>query len=99
METGLGSRGGGRQATLVAEVSYSRIQPPYLSPLIRAMNQHEHDKHHHGQHHPKKNSGLHKDWRVWVVGLMLLAMLIYVLSDNEAIQPDGADSPPIEAAP
>jgi hypothetical protein len=63
------------------------------------MNQHNHDKQHHGQHHSKNKSGLHKDWRVWVVGLMLIAMLIYVLTDDESIQPDGADSPPIEAAP
>ena len=63
------------------------------------MNQHNHDKQHHGQHHSKTKSGLHKDWRVWVVGLMLIAMLIYVLSDDESIQPDGADSAPIEAAP
>jgi hypothetical protein len=63
------------------------------------MNQHDHDKHHHGQHHGKKKSGLHKDWRVWVVGLMLIAMLIYVLTDDESIQPGGGDAAPIEAAP
>lgn len=70
------------------------------------MNQHNHDKQHHGQHHSKTKSGLHKDWRVWVVGLMLIAMLIYVLSDNERFQlgaPDGPgdaiDSPPVPAAP
>lgn len=36
-------------------------------------------------------SGLHKDWRTWVViGLMLAAMGIYVLTLDESIQPGGA---------
>jgi len=42
---------------------------------------------HHSEH---KSEGiqLHKDWRVWVgVGLMLLAMLIYVVTLDESILP------------
>jgi hypothetical protein len=51
----------------------------------------EQHKHHEHQHaHPPK-SAWHKDWRTWtVVGLMLLAMLAYVLSMDESIGP-GAD--------
>ncbi len=73
------------------------------------MTQHDHDKqHHHGHHNPgHKQRSIHKDWRAWaVVGLMLAGMLIYVLSDNESIQPGSEsgqgmpiDSPPVEAAP
>jgi hypothetical protein len=33
---------------------------------------------------------LHRDWRAWVVVLLMLAaMMAYVLSDNEALQPGG----------
>jgi hypothetical protein len=68
------------------------------------MNQH--DPHHHGhdKHHAKKQ-GIHKDWRLWtVVILMLAAMAMYVLSDDEALQPAGpggttVDGPAVPAAP
>ena len=41
-------------------------------------------KHEHGHHQGPSRRKLHHDWRLWlVVGLMLAAMLIYVLSDNE----------------
>ena len=41
-------------------------------------------KHEHGHHQEQSRRKLHHDWRLWlVVGLMLAAMLIYVLSDNE----------------
>jgi hypothetical protein len=44
-------------------------------------------------------SGLHRDWRTWVViGLMLTAMGIYVLTLDEAIQPGGAGPGGIPAA-
>ncbi len=43
---------------------------------------------------------LHRDWRTWlVVGLMLLAMLLYVLSMDEAVRPSGEVEPPMPAAP
>jgi len=43
------------------------------------------DHQHH--HHPKKKP-VHKDWRVWVVvGLMLLAMAVYILTLDEAVRP------------
>jgi hypothetical protein len=64
------------------------------------MNQH--DSHHHGhdkQHHSKKQ-GLHKDWRLWVVVvLMLAAMAMYVLSDDESLQPVGPNGPAIDSPP
>jgi hypothetical protein len=70
------------------------------------MTHHDHGKQHHGQqHHPRpasKNKAIHKDWRVWtVIALMLGAMLMYVLSDDESLQPDGEAGPamPAEAAP
>ncbi len=68
------------------------------------MNQHEHQHKHHGheheQHHrPRK--GLHKDWRTWlVVGLMLGAMVIYVLTMDESIRPgSNTQGPGMPAAP
>lgn len=62
------------------------------------MSNHGHDHHghdHHGHSHshshghaPAKSSGLHKNWKVWVViGLMLLGMLIYIFTLDESIQP------------
>ena len=52
-------------------------------------------KHHHEQeqHHasrsPKRKA--HQDWRVLVaIGLAVLSMIVYVLSFDEEIQPDGA---------
>lgn len=48
-----------------------------------------HDKHH--AHHPQQRKRpIHTDWRAWVVvGLMLLAMLAYVFSLDEALRPSG----------
>ena len=60
------------------------------------MNQHEHPHH---KHHDRKYPGMHKDWRTWlVVGLMLAAMLMYVLSNDEADQPGGEMAPAVPAA-
>ncbi|REK17751.1 MAG: hypothetical protein DWQ37_05785 [Planctomycetota bacterium] len=65
----------------------------------------QHDKHHHGKDHhhgtKPKSKGVHTDWRAWVVvGLMLAAIAMYVLSDDESIQPgQNAPAPPVEAAP
>jgi hypothetical protein len=40
-----------------------------------------------GEHRPGWNRA-HKDWRLWfVVGLMLLAMVTYVMTMDEAVQP------------
>ena len=53
----------------------------------------EHHHHHGGsqKHTPRENQkpqrrGIHKDWRLWVaVGLMLAAVLIYVLTLDDAL--------------
>jgi hypothetical protein len=62
--------------------------------------QHPHHDHKHSnpaQH--SKNRGLHKDWRAWLVVLiMLAAMVIYVMSDNESLRPSGAPEAPMPAA-
>ena len=72
------------------------------------MTHHDHDHHgheHHGhdhEHHPAKSRGLHKDWRAWlVVGLMLAAMLAYVLSMDESLVPGApqGERMPADAAP
>lgn len=60
---------------------------------------HNHDAHHHEHHHhdEKKSSLPRHTWKwVAVVILMLAAMLIYVLSMDEALQPELPEgSPPI----
>jgi hypothetical protein len=44
--------------------------------------------------------GAHKDWRLWaVVGLMLLAMLTYVMTMDEAVQPGGKVQDAVPAGP
>ncbi len=60
--------------------------------------------HRHKQAHASKSSphhkidwtGLHKDWRAWlVIGLMLAAIGTYVLTLDDSVQP----GPPAAAAP
>ena len=49
---------------------------------------HNHPHKHQKQQHSKKSRGAHKNWKTWVViGMMLLAMLLYVVSDDEALPP------------
>jgi hypothetical protein len=59
------------------------------------------DQHDHGHHHRPPRRKLHHDWRLWlVVGLMLAALLMYVLSDNERFglgRGTGKISPPVPA--
>ena len=54
----------------------------------------KHSKHsHHSDHSENKPLlwGLHKDWRAWLaLGLMLAAMSIYVLTLDDAVQPESA---------
>ena len=64
---------------------------------------HQHD-HHHGKHHdhghPPRKRGAHKDWRAWlVVILMLAAMWMYLRTMDESIQPGGEMKPGMPAAP
>jgi hypothetical protein len=62
---------------------------------------HGHDKNHaHG--HQKHAPGWrpHRDWRVWGVVLMLIAMAAYVLSQNEALGPvEEGEAVPAATAP
>lgn len=67
-----------------------------------------HDDHHQHKHHSgRKNKPIHQHWLTWVVvGLMLAAMMIYVFSDDESLQPGvpagqgmPLDAPPVDAAP
>jgi hypothetical protein len=42
---------------------------------------------------------LHRDWRVWAaVFLMLAAMVIYVMTDDESLQPGSAQQQSVPAA-
>jgi len=46
-----------------------------------------HHNHPTDHHHEPSGKRLHRDWRVWVAVLaMLAAMLAYVFSDNEALR-------------
>ncbi|MGO9463055.1 MAG: hypothetical protein ACLQIB_18660 [Isosphaeraceae bacterium] len=69
----------------------------------------DHEKRgHHRDHHAKSPQGeirpawrrVHKDWRLWViVGLMLLAILTYVMTMDEAVQFGGKVKEAVPAAP
>ena len=51
------------------------------------MTHSNHENHHHDQTNTHQKKGLHKDWRAWVVVLLMLgAMAIYVLSFDERFQ-------------
>lgn len=57
---------------------------------------HHHNHPDHEHQHPSRQ-GFHRDWRMWVaVILMLCGMLVYVFSEDEALQPAG---PPGEQVP
>jgi ABC-type nickel/cobalt efflux system permease component RcnA len=70
---------------------------PILEPAwpTAVMTHHEHNHNHGHEHHAKKSRGLHKDWRAWlVVVLMLAAMAMYLLSGDESFQPGQAEPVP-----
>lgn len=56
---------------------------------------HKHD-HQHADSNPKHESGWqpHTDWRVWGAVLMLIAIVVYVLTLDESIQPPPKQNPP-----
>jgi ABC-type nickel/cobalt efflux system permease component RcnA len=69
---------------------------------------HQKAKPHHRDHHKNPPEGFkqpwhkqaHKDWRLWVVvGLMLVAMTIYVMTMDESLQPGGGLKASVPAAP
>jgi hypothetical protein len=58
------------------------------------------NKHNYHRSHGPAWKRLHRDWRAWVVVLLMLAaMVIYVLSDNESLRPGGGTRQPVPAAP
>jgi hypothetical protein len=67
--------------------------------------QHSHkglEEHQHGEHCQHGKKKLHRDWRMWaIVGLMLVAMAIYLLTLDERIAPGAvpAGNPPAPSAP
>jgi hypothetical protein len=57
----------------------------------KEMTHTNHENYHHNQTNSSRKNGLHKDWRTWVVVLLMLgAMAIYVLSFDERFQFFGA---------
>ena len=51
-------------------------------------------KHDHGHYHGPAWKRLHRDWRAWIVVLLMLAaMAAYVVSDNEVLRPGGRVRP------
>jgi hypothetical protein len=64
-------------------------------------SEHQHsDPHGHDHGHKHRSAGWkpHRDWRVWAVALMLLAMAVYVLTLDESIWPGGG-GPAVPVAP
>ena len=58
----------------------------------------KHPSHHQGKKKTPKKKGLHKDWRMWaVVILMLIAMAAYFMTDDEALGPSGPPREEVEA--
>jgi ABC-type Zn2+ transport system substrate-binding protein/surface adhesin len=59
-------------------------------------SEHQHD---HAHRHGPFWKRLHRDWRLWVaVLLMLSAMAVYVMSDDESLQPGAAQQKSVPAA-
>ena len=59
---------------------------------------HQHGHHHNHQTHPHDKRPIHHDWKFWVaVILMIGAMGVYVLSDDESLQPRGGEGQPVPA--
>jgi hypothetical protein len=60
---------------------------------------HEHDEKKHNGHHAHEKRPFHKDWRVWtIVVLMLIAMGIYVATNDESVAPGIAPAQQVPAA-
>ncbi len=69
---------------------------------IQGMPTHHHTHKQNAEKHKSDNflqPGLHKDWRTWVViGLMLAAIGIYVLTLDDSVQLGNATQPGVPAA-
>lgn len=64
------------------------------------MTQKNHEHKHSNTHNQQKSSagaGIHRDWRFWGVIAMLAAIVFYVLSMDESLEPEG-DGPQVPAA-
>jgi hypothetical protein len=60
---------------------------------------HGHNEHGHNEH-SRKEWRWHRDWRTWVVVILMLAAMVgYVLSDNESLQPGKPQQQEMPAAP
>lgn len=62
------------------------------------MSHHPNHPHHHQQEHEheseKKKTQLHKDWRTWVVVLLMLgSMFVYVATLDDSVGPGGEIQP------
>jgi hypothetical protein len=65
---------------------------------------HQHGHDHHGQEHHEHGHNQkwhwHRDWRLWVgVIAMLMAMVAYVMSGDEALRPGQPAQQEMPAAP
>jgi hypothetical protein len=59
----------------------------------------EHGHHHNHQTHPKTNRAIHHSPLFWLAVIAMLAgMFVYVMSDDESLQPGGGEGPPVPAA-
>jgi hypothetical protein len=59
-------------------------------------------KDHHASHHAheKPRRQFHKDWRVWTIVIVLLAaMAIYVVTNDEVLRPGPGPQQPVPGAP
>ena len=65
------------------------------------MSRHQH--HHHNHPHsssPAKPKGIHKNpWLIAGVVLMLIAMVVYVMTMDESVEPAVVPAAPVTAAP
>lgn len=66
------------------------------------MSQKNHDHKHSNSHNHQKassGSGIHRDWRFWGVIAMLVAIVLYVMTMDESLEPagDGEQVPAADA--
>ncbi len=61
-------------------------------------HEHSHSGHeHHGQ--PQKKRPIHHDWRFWAVIAMLVGIVIYIMTLDEAVAPGVKPGQEVPAAP
>ena len=84
--------------------SYSRVLTnrsciqSSIAGIAKMSKEHHHSPSEHHSHHAAK-PGIHRDWRLWAVVLMMLAaMAIYIASVDEAVAPGVKPGPEVPAA-